>query len=310
MSSATTGPGAATGGRRRVWPLRAAVVAVLLGLVVVSDYNILATYYNTWHAYRQASPPVVDTLPDEISSRWLDRARAYNQHLGPGLLADPWNTLDGADVTASSQYRDYRGQLARTEVMARLRIPAIRTTLPVYHGTSDSALAHGAGHVFGTSLPVGGPGTHAAVAAHRGEPDFQGFDKLPDLAAGDEVLVDVEGLTLAYRIDDIRTVLPDAIGSLAVRGREDRLTLVTCTPYGVNTHRLLVSGHRIPLEQASTRGEPPRFDWRPQPWMTTGLYVGLALLLAVLLLAVTWTVQAVRGRSRRRQDGSPQEGRP
>lgn len=152
-------------------------------------------------------------------------------------------------VTAVSEFDEeaYQKQLdpAETGVMGYLTVPALKVKVPIYHGSSDEIMRMGAGHIEGTSLPVGGPSTHSAVTAHRGEPGSSYFEELDKLVEGDTFSVDVLGETLTYEVDKISVVEPNDIRALAVVKGEDLFTLVTCTPYAVNTHRLLVRGHRV-----------------------------------------------------------------
>lgn len=135
-------------------------------------------------------------------------------------------------------------------VMATVRIPKISVNLPIYHGTSQSALASGAGHLYGTSLPVGGKNTHAVITGHRGLVSAEMFTRLDEMRVGDYFYIEVMGKTLGYKVDKISVILPNETDSLRVRAGEDRVTLMTCTPYGINTHRLLVSGVRAPIPAA------------------------------------------------------------
>lgn len=135
-------------------------------------------------------------------------------------------------------------------MMGYIKIPKINLELPIYHGTEESVLQVGVGHFEGTSLPVGGEGTHCVLTGHRGLPSKELFTNIDKLELGDIFYIKVFGETLAYQVDDIKTVLPDETDSLVPVEGEDYVTLVTCTPYGVNTHRLLVRGHRVDYSSA------------------------------------------------------------
>ena len=132
-------------------------------------------------------------------------------------------------------------------VMGAIRIPKISVRLPIYHGTSQSALASGAGHLYGSSLPVGGKNTHAVITGHRGLVDAMMFTRLDEMRVGDYFYIEVMGRTLGYRVDRISVIEPNDTSKLKIVPSEDRVTLMTCTPYGVNTHRLLVSAVRSPI---------------------------------------------------------------
>ena len=131
--------------------------------------------------------------------------------------------------------------------MGTIRIPKISVKLPIYHGTSQSALASGAGHLYGSSLPVGGKDTHAVITGHRGLVDAMMFTRLDEMRVGDYFYIEVMGRTLGYRVDRISVIEPNDTSKLKIVPGEDRVTLMTCTPYGVNTHRLLVSAVRSPI---------------------------------------------------------------
>jgi len=136
--------------------------------------------------------------------------------------------------------------VAGSGVMGYVEIPKIQVKLPIYHGTYDAVLQVGAGHIYGTSLPVGGPGTHAAISGHRGLTSATLFTHLDELETGDMFYITTLGVKMAYEVDRIDVVLPDEVDLLRIEEGNDYVTLVTCTPYGVNSHRLLVRGTRVP----------------------------------------------------------------
>ena len=131
-------------------------------------------------------------------------------------------------------------------IMAYIEIPSLNITIPIYHGTDKEILQIGIGHIEGTSLPVGGYGTHCAVSGHRGLTSSKLFTDIDQMAEGDVFMIYVLGETLTYQVDQIRIVLPDDLNDLKIESDKDYCTLTTCTPYGINTHRLLIRGHRIP----------------------------------------------------------------
>ena len=136
-------------------------------------------------------------------------------------------------------------------VMGYIRIPSIKVELPIYHGTSEPVLQVGVGHLENTSLPVGGSSTHAVLTGHRGLPSAKLFTELDMVKVGDVFYIKILGETLAYEVDQILTVLPTEMQALNIEKGKDYVTLVTCTPYAVNTHRMLVRGHRIPYQEAN-----------------------------------------------------------
>lgn len=201
--------------------------------------------------------------------------------------AEQYNAmLSGATITeggASAPPLAYAQQLTVGGVMCYIDIPKINVYLPVQHGTGADTLEKSVGHVVGTSLPVGGSSTHAVLSAHSGMASSKLFSDIDQLAVGDTFYIHVLGDTLAYQVDNIATVLPTDTSLLQIEDGKDLVTLVTCTPFGVNTHRLLVGGHRIPYtpEQATAAAveKPVTSSWTQH--YLTGLGVGLGAVAVV-----------------------------
>jgi sortase A len=187
----------------------------------------------------------IDSMPAGERAAELQRARLYNASLGQGHIDDPY----GSAATASNEVvaADYLEQLSLTTstTMARIRIPTADIALPVYHGTDDETLSRGVGHLQGSALPVGGLGTNSVLTGHSGVPQADLFTGLHDVEIGDRVYIDVMGTTLTYQVDKTQAVLPTETDLLQPIPDKDLLTLITCTPIGVNTHRLIVQAHRI-----------------------------------------------------------------
>lgn len=210
------------------------------------------------HRMRTISDSVSRTIegwPYSTASEMLRRAHAYNRglyiHGQPvlGEAVDPFSTeaSRSAESIASGD-GEYQGLLdAGAGIMGTVLVPRIGVELPIRHGTSEQVLAIGAGHLYGTSLPVGGKSTHAVITGHRGLADALMFTRLDELGEGDFMYVTVMGKTLGYQVDRVDVIEPNDVSLLKIVPGEDRLTLMTCTPYGVNTHRLLVSGHRVSM---------------------------------------------------------------
>ena len=172
-----------------------------------------------------------------------------------GEAQDPFSQVQGGSQSsesgaaesnsASAKDKEYQSLLdSGSGVMGTIRIPKISVRLPIYHGTSQSALASGAGHLYGSSLPVGGRSTHAVITGHRGLVEAMMFTRLDEMRVGDYFYIEVMGRTLGYKVDRISVIEPNDTSKLKIVPGEDRVTLMTCTPYGVNTHRLLVSAVR------------------------------------------------------------------
>ncbi len=212
-----------------------------------------------------------------ILQEQLDSAHEYNRLNTGGPLSDPWlsRVSEGSD-----NYRAYLSELSGQSVMARLVIPAIDVDLPVYHGTTERTLAKGIGHLFGSQLPVGGPGTHALLTGHTGIPEATLFDNLDQLEIGDAFYISVAGEHLKYEVSELDVVLPNETETLRPVVGEDLVTLITCTPYGINTHRLLVTGHRVEMDPAQEIESVTRvWTW----WMYTLVAVVALLILLILL---------------------------
>lgn len=222
---------------------------------------------------------------DQDARQWLQKARAYNA------------TLEGKDVPdafalITQQESDaYRSQLAFREdgVMGYIQIPRISVNLPIYHGTTQETLEQGAGHLEGSALPVGGENTHCVISAHRGLPSAAMFTDLDMLELGDHFYIYVLDQVLAYEVDQIKEVRPQETEDLNVQPGQDLVTLVTCTPYGVNTKRLLVRGHRVPYVQETvqeeTRTPVSSVHTRYGMWVLWGLSVTAVLILGMMCIS-------------------------
>lgn len=203
-------------------------------------YPVLADWWNSVHQSQAIADydQAVEQLDTSETDKILAEAEAYNARLAEsGAL---WRMDE-------EQMREYNGLLdvSGTGLMAYVDIPKIGVTLPIYHGTSDDVLVEAIGHIAGTSLPVGGVGTHCSVSGHRGLPNAQLLTDAGMLETGDLFVVTVLDRMLTYEVDQVRIVLPTEIDDLAIDPEQDYMTLVTCTPYGVNSHRLLIRGHRV-----------------------------------------------------------------
>lgn len=262
------------------------LLIVLIGVLVVL-YPVVATQYNNFKQHRFAVEynSDIQNIPDERLAQGLAAARAYNDSIAGIPILDPY--LEEVQQPESSEFARYLDQLSASEVMARVRVPSAGIDLPVRHGTSESSIRNGAGHLYGTSLPVGGPGTHAVITSHTGMSSATLFDHLVDVKEGDLIFIDVYGETLAYTVDQIKVVLPDEIGDLVPVADRDYLTLFTCTPYAVNSHRLLVRAERTEwtpgaLDSRASDAWIPRLEW--WMWVLLGVaFVGLAGIIVGML---------------------------
>lgn len=212
-----------------------------------------------------------------------DAAREYNKGLlGNVILTDPFD-----ESTAEKKSEEYESLLSISgdSVMGTVRIPKIDVTLPIYHGTSFEVLEKSAGHLENTSLPIGGSGTHAVLSAHSGLSAMALFTDLEKLTEGDLFFLDVLDETLAYRVDQIKVVEPEDTSDLLIDSGEDYVTLVTCTPYGINSHRLLVRGVRTEYEEVLEE-EARTTEAVGNPWSKPYTAAGIVLTLLMTLYIV------------------------
>lgn len=250
----------------------------LLGLVlmcfpIVSQY----LYYEASQVQVEVFNQEVQKVSNEEIERRIQLAHAYNSTIEPSLAGstDPFSDLQKEGI------REYARMLEINEQIGYVSIPKIRQELPVYAGTNENVLQKGVGHIETTSLPVGGPGTHAVITAHRGLPTARLFTDLDQLKKGDIFYYRNIKETLAYQVDKVKVVNPKDIQAIRIEAGEDRMTLLTCTPYMINSHRLLVYGKRIPYHeevQPEARKESSFFNFR--------IYFYLALLLLIIMVAI------------------------
>lgn len=191
---------------------------------------------------------IVDEAGDELRAAELEKAREYNKNLFSLL-----STMDSNEIGQSSEYLNTLN-LSGDGLMGAIDIDKVNIHLPIYHGASDTVLQVGAGHLPETSLPVGGEGTHAIISAHTGLPSAKLFTDIDELEIGDMFKITVLGEELVYQVNQIKVVEPYDTGDMRIIKGKDYVTLLTCTPYGINSHRLLVRGERITLEEAEKAG--------------------------------------------------------
>lgn len=265
----------------------APLIVVLVGIAVMSYpfvSNLLAEYNASGVIERQRSS--VDERTEAELSRARELAEEYNESLAGDPVHDPF--IPGSGYALPDNYEEVLN-IDGDGVMGSVEIPKIDVDLPIYHGTSEEVLERGVGHVEQTALPIGGENRHPVLTGHRGLPSAELFSRLDELERGDEFYITVLGETIAYKVDKISVVLPSEISNLQAEPGEDLCTLVTCTPYGVNTHRLLVRGSRVPYDPQKAASAANAAS-RLTPYQI-GLLVGLALL---LLLGVVLAVRARR----------------
>ena len=250
------------------WLLAAACGVAALGLMLYPLVGELVSEKYHSDVETTYTAAIEDTDAAELTAQ-REAAEQYNAMLS--------GTASISEGEASASPLPYAEQLTVGGVMCYIDIPKINVYLPVQHGTDADTLEKSVGHVVGTSLPVGGGSTHAVLSAHSGMASSKLFSDIDQLAEGDVFYIHVLGDTLAYKVDSINTVLPTDTRLLQIEDGKDYVTLVTCTPFGVNTHRLLVRGHRVPYlpEQEATAAEETRAASSWTHHYLTGLAIGL-----------------------------------
>ncbi len=255
------------------------LTAILLAGLCLLLYPSVSDWWNSMHQSRAVASYVedVEDMSAEIKEEMLEAADAYNQKLaGQGIHFD----LSPEEKAEYQKLLDF----SDTGVMGYIQIPQIDVNLPIYHGTDEAVLQVAVGHLEGTSLPVGGESSHASISGHRGLPSARLFTDLDKMVEGDIFTVTVLDRTVTYMVDQIRIVLPEETSELAIHKGEDYLTLITCTPYGVNSHRMLVRGRRIENIEEMPQIEP---EAKKIPAYVVFPVIGIPLLfvtLAVMLL--------------------------
>lgn len=257
--------------------------------LVLTLYPVISNYINQKYASEifTAYQEVIAQTDNRVLVQEREKAIAYNKTLVPRTESDSSYTQEALQ-SASEEY-DSILNLAGDGIMGYIEIPKINVHLPIYHGTGDSSLSKGVGHLLGSSLAVGGESTHAILSGHSGMASQTMFSDLEQLGIGDVFYLHVLDDVLAYQVTEINTVLPSDTSLLGIWEGEDCCTLVTCTPYGVNTHRLLVTASRIPYENAEQIAELTETEGGSgSHWMQyylRGLEIGLAVVVGFLLAA-------------------------
>lgn len=268
---------------------------LLLAGILVLLYPVFATQYNNARQERIASEfsAVAEQAGPDAVAESLRRADEYNLKASESPILDPW--LD-AQRPGTAQYQDYLSQLNLNDVMATIKIPSIDVNLPIYHGTDTATLDKGVGHLFGTALPVGGESTHTVLTGHTGLGNATMFDQLTSVKMGDYFYIETAGRHLKYQVTDIRVVLPHETESLNKVEGKDLATLITCTPYGVNTHRLLVTGERVPMDEEAVAAEAAQVKGAVmKPWM-------IAVLASVVVILTVAGILWLRSRKRKGEE--------
>lgn len=235
---------------------------LVIGIIFLAGLSLLLYPFvaNQWNNYRQKQliSGYEQAVSEKEAAEGIDydaerkKAEEYNEALLPCVLPDSFALAESSGV--DPVYMNTLN-IAGDEMMGSVEIPKINIKIPIYHTTEEEVLNKGAGHLEGSSLPVGGANTHAVISAHRGLPSASLFTDLDQMKVGDHFLLHVLDETLCYEVDKISVVKPEDTTALAVEDGQDLVTLLTCTPYGVNTERLLVRGHRVPYVEEKVKEE-------------------------------------------------------
>lgn len=254
------------------------ILIFILGLLIAT-YPIISNYYYTIDNNNQIAEfnEAVAEMPSKEVLERIELAKAYNDTLDPSRLADPYTEREKKGV------ENYARMLEVREKIGYVDIPKIGQQIPVYAGTSEDVLQHACGHLEGTSLPIGGKDTHAVITAHRGLPQVKLFRDLDKMEVGDLFFFTNVKETLAYKVDQILVVEPwDFEPVLVVEGK-DLMTLLTCTPYMINSHRLLVRGHRVPyVPEVKEEIERAKFNYKSL--IVPGLILAIVMLIIYLYI--------------------------
>ncbi len=276
--------------------MRKHITTVIVCIMFTAGLSLLLYPFmaNQWNNYRQsqllttyeeAVTEMVETGRVDYEAEWA-QAQNYNEDLIPYILPDSFSTAEYPQE-GDAKYLSCLN-LTGDGMMGYIQIPKISVKIPIYHTTSEEVLQKAAGHLAGSSLPVGGAGTHAVISAHRGLPSAALFTDLDKLQEGDTFYLSVLDDTLCYEVDLITVVDPTETEALAAQEGEDLVTLLTCTPYGVNSHRLLVRGHRIPYMELGEDAIPAASgSGLVGPSMHTSYLLWVIIGLAVTALFIT-----------------------
>lgn len=269
------------------------MVFLLFGIAIaLTMYPFISNWLfeNKTDSVADAVEQAAQEMDNSEQQAALEAAREYNQVLANGhvKLTDPFK-----EDTSQEDLAEYESLLNLTDdgVMGTIEIPVIDISLPIYHGTSESVLQKGVGHLHGTSLPVGGESTHTVLTGHTGLSKAKLFTDLTEMEEGDIFFLHVMGENLAYEVDQIKVVLPSELDDLKIVPGEDYCTLVTCTPYGVNSHRLLVRGVRTDYQEAVENPETFEDKEVESKWMeeykkalliSIGCFIGCLVVLGIV----------------------------
>ena len=274
-------------------------IAILLG-ALLTMYPFISNFLYDRQVDSRVDGYLEEVLQveEEELARCLEAAQTYNRSLSAAgvRVIDPF---DDASTDGAAEYEDLLS-MDDSGIMGFLEIPKIDVYLPIYHGTGEAVLQKGIGHIEGTSLPVGGESTHTVLSGHTGINASKMLTDLTDLEEGDIFLLHVLGETLAYQVCRVQVVLPERTDVLEIETGRDLASLLTCTPYGINSHRLVVTGERIPYTEEVQEMLDQEESAGTSLWQSSYLKaLGMGIVCMMILFALVWVIQRVRRKRRR-----------
>lgn len=264
-------------------------IILILGGLVIFLYPTVSNYLaekNQVEIIREYEEMVVQIDENQINEE-MQKAKTYNENLSGEPVHDPF--VAGSGYALPENYKEVLN-LSEDGVMAYIEIPKISVYLPIYHGTSNEVLEKGVGHIQSTSIPIGGISTHSVLTGHTGLPSAELFTRLDELVVGDIFYIHVLNEVLTYKIYETKVILPDEIDELQITSGRDLITLVTCTPYGVNTHRLLVKAERTEYEEYVTDEKEINTDnsnsenKEEKNYYIEGIKIGISIFIAIIII--------------------------
>jgi len=272
---------------------------ILMALIFLSGlgitlYPIISNLYIEHHQGNIINEynKTVESMPDNTLEKEREKAEGYNKMLtGNMIITDPFDPKAQRELEENSDYYNILN-IGNDGIIGYVSIPKININLPIYHGTSEDVLKRGVGHLQNTSFPIGGEGTHSVLSGHTGLSSAKLFTDLDKLKEGEIFFIDTLGEKLAYKIDQIKIVEPHETSDLVIKSGEDYVTLVTCTPYSVNTHRLLVRGIRVPyteeVEEEIKKEEKENVGstWRDEYFKALAVGLGGLAILGLIIFII------------------------
>ena len=266
------------------------ILFILIGTIIFL-YPTVSNYLaekNQVEIIREYEEMVVQINENQINQE-MQKAQTYNENLSGEPVHDPF--VEGSGYALPENYTEVLN-LAKDGVMAYIEIPKISVYLPIYHGTSNEVLEKGVGHIQSTSIPIGGISTHSVLTGHTGLPSAELFTRLDELVVGDIFYIHVLNEVLTYKIYETKVILPDEIDELQITSGKDLITLVTCTPYGVNTHRLLVKAERTEYEEYVTDEKEINTDnsnsenKEEKNYYIEGIKIGILIFIVIIIIMI------------------------